>query len=159
MKNDDSTGERSFHESLPKKRMAAGALLFDAHGNLLIVNPTYKEGWDMPGGIVEDNESPAAACRREIREEIGLDLHPGRLLGVDYTSSGPDYLESLMFVFAGPELTKPNIDTIVIDDTEISEARLVKPAQALNLLRPRVARRVARILDPSSNNVYFDRTP
>jgi 8-oxo-dGTP pyrophosphatase MutT (NUDIX family) len=33
---------------------------------------------------VEEGESPPAACRREILEELGIDVTPDRLLAIDY---------------------------------------------------------------------------
>ena len=63
--------------SLARKRMAAGALFRDANGRVLLVNPVYKNTWDLPGGAVEAEESPHAACRREVAEELGLDRPPG----------------------------------------------------------------------------------
>lgn len=59
--------------SLARKRMAAGALFRDVAGRVLLVEPTYKENWEVPGGAVEQDESPTAACRREVLEELGLD--------------------------------------------------------------------------------------
>ena len=56
-------------------RVAAGALFLDAEGRVLLVHPTYKDTWDIPGGYVERGESPAAACRREVLEELGIDAH------------------------------------------------------------------------------------
>jgi 8-oxo-dGTP pyrophosphatase MutT (NUDIX family) len=49
----------------------------------LLVNPVYKETWDLPDGVVEAEESPHAACRREVAEELGLDRPPDRVLAVD----------------------------------------------------------------------------
>jgi len=69
--------------SLARKRMAAGALFRDVDGRVLLVDPTYKPMWDLPGGAVEKEESPHAACRREVAEELGLDRPPGRVLVVD----------------------------------------------------------------------------
>src|ERR1035441_8047479 len=52
--------------SLARKRMAAGSLFRDEDGRVLLVDPTYKPTWDLPGGVVEKEESPHAACRREV---------------------------------------------------------------------------------------------
>jgi hypothetical protein len=39
--------------SLARKRMAATAFFRDEQGRVLLVNPVYKEPWDLPGGAVE----------------------------------------------------------------------------------------------------------
>src|SRR3954452_465944 len=65
-------------------RMAAGALFIDDQDRVLLVHKTYGNGWDVPGGYGDVGESPAAACRRELREELGLDRAPQRLLAVDW---------------------------------------------------------------------------
>ena len=70
--------------SRARKRMAATALFRDAEGRVLVVDPVYKAAWDLPGGAVEADESPHAACRREVVEELGLDRPPGRVLAVDW---------------------------------------------------------------------------
>jgi ADP-ribose pyrophosphatase YjhB (NUDIX family) len=48
--------------------MAAGVLLFDADGRVLLVEPTYKPYWELPGGVVEADESPHTAACRELKE-------------------------------------------------------------------------------------------
>jgi 8-oxo-dGTP pyrophosphatase MutT (NUDIX family) len=35
-----------------------------------LLEPTYKEDWEIPGGIIEENESPREACKREVLEEL-----------------------------------------------------------------------------------------
>jgi hypothetical protein len=71
-------------DAYPLVPASAGAMIFDRAGRLLILNPTYKSGWTIPGGVMEaDGESPWQACRREVREETGLDVTSGRLACVD----------------------------------------------------------------------------
>ena len=45
--------------------------------------------WTFPGGYVDWGESVADAARREMREEVGLDLEPGGLLGIYSYSDAP----------------------------------------------------------------------
>jgi len=63
--------------------VAAGAPFVD-NGRVLLVHKTYGNHWDIPGGYVDMGEAPAAACRRELREELGMDREPRRLLVVDW---------------------------------------------------------------------------
>jgi len=53
-------------------------------GRILLLNQDTGTGrsWSLPGGKVEDGETLAAALVREMREETGLDVEPGRLLYV-----------------------------------------------------------------------------
>ena len=87
--------------SLPRKIMGAGCLLFNSDDKILIVKPTYKDYWTLPGGVVEQNESPRDACMGEVKEEIGIEIVPERLLCIDYTSIEKKDVESLQFIFLG----------------------------------------------------------
>jgi 8-oxo-dGTP pyrophosphatase MutT (NUDIX family) len=53
-----------------------GAMCFieRADGALLLVRLSYRERWGVPGGLLKRNESPEEAARREVREEVGLDV-------------------------------------------------------------------------------------
>ena len=67
---------------LPGIPVSAGALIYDRAGRLLILKPTYKSGWTIPGGVMEaDGESPWEACQREVREETGLEAEVVEKLG------------------------------------------------------------------------------
>ncbi len=137
---------RDYQNSLPKKRMGAGALIFDENGRFLLVNPTYKELWEVPGGVVESHESPAQACVREVREELGLDIELERLLLVDYLSDSPEKVEALMFIFQGPTLSVAEIDSIQPQADELSEFRFCTVDEAVERLNYRLGRRVQRSL-------------
>ena len=56
--------------------LAAGVLLFDEQDRVLLVDPTYKPGWEFPGGVVERGEAPARAGIREVEEETGRPARP-----------------------------------------------------------------------------------
>lgn len=116
--------KEKYSDTLPKKYMAAGALLFNEAGDLLILHPSYKNRWEIAGGIVEANESPRAACQREIKEELGLDIEVTRLLCIDYSINVED-VENLQFVFDGGVLTKEQIDAIHFPDDEIKEYEFI----------------------------------
>jgi ADP-ribose pyrophosphatase YjhB (NUDIX family) len=76
------------HEAkMAHPRMAAGALFFDAADRVLMVEPTYKDYWEVPGGYVETGESPLQAAVREVHEELGITSPIGRLLAVDWAPS------------------------------------------------------------------------
>ncbi len=89
------------HKQLPKKRMAATVMLFDEAGRLLLVKPSYRHDWLIPGGIVENNEPPWLAARRETAEEVSLCIDQLRLVAVDWRSTDDHYDDSLHFLFEG----------------------------------------------------------
>jgi ADP-ribose pyrophosphatase YjhB (NUDIX family) len=134
-------------------RVAAGALIRDVDGRVLLVKPTYKDGWDIPGGYVEPGESPAQACGREVAEEIGLHRIPGRLLLVDWAPH-PDEGDKLLFLFDGGTLG--HADEAVPDQDEISEARFYEPAELSGLMPDRLSRRILTALNSAEDDPYAE---
>ncbi|HWG00878.1 MAG TPA: NUDIX domain-containing protein [Trebonia sp.] len=71
-----------------------GAVIKDGHGRLLLIRRGHEPGkglWSVPGGKIESGEPDGAALVREVREETGLDVRPGRLIGrVRRPAGGPD---------------------------------------------------------------------
>jgi 8-oxo-dGTP diphosphatase len=90
-----------YYASLATKRMGAGLVCRDATDRILLVQPTYKPTWEIPGGAVEADESPAAAVAREVREELGISLPVGPLLVVDWIPAQHPKTEGLMMLFDG----------------------------------------------------------
>jgi ADP-ribose pyrophosphatase YjhB (NUDIX family) len=129
--------------TLPRVPASAGALIWDRRGRLLILNPIYKGGWTIPGGIVEaDGETPWEACRRETLEETGLVVEHGRLVCVDFLRPRPDRPGGIRFLFDCGRLDDDTLDGVVLQAEEISEHRLVPVDEALPLLSGPVRRRV-----------------
>jgi 8-oxo-dGTP diphosphatase len=133
--------------SLARKRMAATAFLRDDRGRVLLVNPSYKELWDLPGGAVEADESPHAACRREVAEELGLDRPPGPILAVDWVAPRPERPEGLLVVYDGGVLPEAEISRIVLADGELTEFAFAAPDEVAPRVTPLLARRVASCLE------------
>ncbi|GAB3752792.1 NUDIX domain-containing protein [Microlunatus parietis] len=119
-----------FTESLPRKRMAADCLIMDQSGRLLVLKPPYKGTWDLPGGVIEEDESPWAAARREVREEIGLAVDPGRLLAVDWIARSGDFTEVIAFLFDGGMIMPEAIERLVVQPAEVTTFRFVSPDEA-----------------------------
>jgi DNA-binding transcriptional MerR regulator/ADP-ribose pyrophosphatase YjhB (NUDIX family) len=114
------TPERAeYLAGLPKKRTAAGALFSDDVGRTLLVEPTYKTSWLLPGVVVDTNESPFSAAVRAIRHELGLPLEPGRLLVVDWVPPSPDRIEGLLFVYDGATLSSDQSAAIALPPAEL----------------------------------------
>ena len=143
----DRLNRKAYHQTLPGKRISAGCLLFDETGRFLIVKPTYKNGWEIPGGGVLAGESPLVGCMRETAEELGLVRRPLRLLVVDFSRETKQRTESLSFIFAGGVLSAEEIAAIRLPERELSEYRLLAADSALSLLNRRLARRVRRGLE------------
>ncbi|MCB8921020.1 MAG: NUDIX hydrolase [Ardenticatenaceae bacterium] len=127
--------------------MFAGALFFDEQERLLILQPTYKQVWEIPGGVIELGESPREACYREVEEELGLARPPERLLCVDYLHNSADKTEAVGFVFLGGRLTAVDIAQIRLPADELASYRFLPVADALPYFSQRMQQRVAMCLE------------
>jgi 8-oxo-dGTP diphosphatase len=121
--------------------VAAGVLFFDDADRILLVQPTYKDHWDIPGGYVETGETPAQAAAREIREELGLEVAVGPLLVTDWAPH-PDEGDKLLSIFDGGTLTAEQIDAIRLQADELASYAFHDLPEAVDLLIPRLSRRV-----------------
>lgn len=123
--------------------VAAGVLLFDEHDRVLLVDPTYKPGWEFPGGIVERGEPPARAGVREVAEEIGVRLDgPLRLLVVDWEPPAPPGFGGLRLLFDGGRLPAGDAGRPLLPAAELRGWRFVTEEEAAGLLP---AHRFARL--------------
>ena len=143
---------KSHQANLPKKRMAAGCLFYNSKNQVLIVQPTYKPHWEIPGGVTEQNESPRDCAAREVLEELGLEVSVGRLLVVDYTSQNEEYTEALMWVFDGGILSNIQISSIKLPDSELKSFRFVDLLELKQFVIPRMFSRLEQALCAVLNN-------
>jgi 8-oxo-dGTP pyrophosphatase MutT (NUDIX family)/predicted kinase len=117
--------------------VAAGVLLFDEADRVLLVDPTYKPGWEFPGGIVERGESPARAGHREVAEELGIELTGGlELLVVDWEPPRPPGHGGLRLLFDGGRMPSSDIPRLLLPRDELRDWRFVTEDEAADLLPP-----------------------
>ena len=141
---------------LPRVPASAGALLHDGTGRILVLKPSYKGGWTVPGGQVEeDGESPWEACRREVAEETGLVVTSGRLACVDFLHPRPGRPGGVRFLFDCGVVTADQRATVVVQADEIENHRWATPAEAADLLSGPVGRRVGRTLG-AATTIYLE---
>jgi 8-oxo-dGTP diphosphatase len=128
---------------LPGIPVSAGALIYDRGRRLLILKPTYKSGWTIPGGVMEaDGETPWEACQREVREETGLEVSHGRLAIMDFRRPREGRPGGIRFLFDCGHMSDKELADLKLQPEEISESRLVPLPDALSLLRGPIRRRV-----------------
>ena len=137
---------KSFYQSLPTKRMASGALFFDQQNRILVVEPTYKSVWEIPGGTVEANESPRQAVEREVYEELSLQKEIRDLLCLDYVSETETNTESLQFIYWGGELTAEEISRIVLPADELKSFAFKTISELEPILLDRLYRRIQQVI-------------
>ncbi|MFC3492991.1 NUDIX domain-containing protein [Glycomyces rhizosphaerae] len=132
-------------DRLPKNIAAACALFTDPTGRVLLVKPNYRGHWLFVGGMLDEGETPEQACRREVKEEIGLDVEFGRLLLVNWTPPMPERpLPLIVFIFDGGVIEP---DQIRLDPGELDEYRFLEPDQALPLLSVNEQKRMTVALE------------
>ena len=121
------TDPDTWFAGLPGVVIAAGGLITDPAGRVLLVKPNYRERWALPGGICELGEAPHVGCGRELTEELGLDIPVGRLLATDWSQSyGADARAIMHFVFDGGQLDDGS--GIVLQEAELDGFRFTAAA-------------------------------
>ncbi|MFH9038070.1 NUDIX domain-containing protein [Streptomyces sp. NPDC017966] len=125
--------------------LGAAAIITDEVDRVLLVHPTYREdgSWLLPGGVVEADEHPHVTCRREITEELGLDLPLSAVLAVhSFSQNHPDLQPGtpcpgeVRFVFDGGTLTPAKVKAIRLPPKELSEYAFLETRDAVQRLRP-----------------------
>ncbi|MFE4632555.1 NUDIX domain-containing protein [Streptomyces sp. NPDC056773] len=129
----------------PRTLTAASVLFTDSAGGVLLVRPAYgdPDRWNLPGGGIDSDlgEIPRTAARREVLEELGLDLAPGRLLAVNW-SHQPGFPARVRFLYDGGTLDAATLDRIRLPRTELLEWRTVPPADLRRFTKPALRRQI-----------------
>ncbi len=137
---------------LPKKRMAAGAIIRDFEWKILILKTSYKESWEIPWWVTEKGESLKTCTKREVFEEIWIHITVWDLLCLEYLQTDID--DCLMFIFDGWIIAEKDI---AIDCDEIVEYRFVEGEQIDKYItHAGLLKRVNHALHNNNKSVYYE---
>lgn len=138
-----------------RKRVSVDVLIWDDHGRALLVDPGYKPDWDLPGGMAEANESLHDTARRELKEELGLEVQIGALLCVDWVSPHGPWDDLIAFIFDGGVLDEERISRLRLVDDELRAYEFCDKGQQKERLRPYVWRRAASAAEALATGRVF----
>jgi ADP-ribose pyrophosphatase YjhB (NUDIX family) len=139
--------DTEYVERLARKRVVAGVVFRSPDSRVLLVEPSYKVNWEIPGGSVEADEPPWVGAARELREELGWERPLGRLLVVDYVRTRQHRPEGVAFVFDGGVLSDAEVGGLTFPDGEIVSAGFYTVGEARDLVKPLLADRIAVALE------------
>lgn len=135
---------------LPRKRVIAHVLIRElwtaGAERFLLCETRFKADWELPGGVVEPLEPPRVGAVREVQEELGVELAVGRLLVADWMPPYLGWEDALELIFDGGSVTPADLETFVLQPSEIIRAELVTLEQAAELVTPLAHRRLSAAL-------------
>lgn len=137
---------RLLNSFLPRKRAISQMLIRSTDGQVLLCQLTYKNDWDLPGGVVEVGESPQLAVSREVLEELGLAIDAGPLVLTDWLPAWGGWDDAVCLVFDGGTHDHSVVSTIVRQRREIRAARFCTIEEIHELCADFTARRLVAAL-------------
>lgn len=117
-------------------------VIWDEKRRLLLVKPKYEDRWKLPGGVVEENESPRQTVEREATEEIGLNIKAGQLLAVSYNFCTQKKSESLQWIFYGGVISETKKKEIRVDGEEVVDFKFAEMSDIDLLTKRDISHRI-----------------
>lgn len=146
-----SQSKIEYYNSLPRKRSAVGVLIFKDE-KLLVLEPTYKLNWLVPGGVIEKFESPLEAAIRECQEEIGIEVKIESFLCADFKRGDSITGDAIHYLFRAK---LPKNFNIKVDESEIKQALWLSSDEALDKFDSHLGLRVKVGLEAIKLNRSF----
>ena len=145
---DHPTGFRAMlNAMLPRKRAIGQMLVRDPDDRVLLCQLTYKQDFDLPGGVVEVGESPRLAVAREVEEELSLRLEAGALVLTDWLPPWGGWDDAVCLVFDGGVHDPSLLDAVVRQEREIRSAGFYGLDEVEELCADFTVRRIRAALD------------
>ncbi|HYU83885.1 MAG TPA: NUDIX hydrolase [Kribbellaceae bacterium] len=131
---------------LPKKRVIAHVVVRDTGGRVLLCTTSYKRDLELPGGAVEPGEDPLTAARRELVEELGVDLPVGEVIAIDWLPPWQGWSDAIEILYDGGLHDPSLLGTITVDGREILSVAWYTTDELDGLVSPLNARRLPLVL-------------
>jgi len=110
-----------------------GALIVNDEGKILLAKShKWFDKYTLPGGHIEVGESMIDAVRREVKEEVGLDVEVVEMLLVQEAIFAPEFFKKKHFIFID-FYCKSKDQQVKLDQDEIQDYIWVFPGAAYNL--------------------------
>ncbi|MFJ5066512.1 NUDIX domain-containing protein [Kitasatospora sp. NPDC088556] len=131
-----------------ERRIGAQTLIRDSEGRVLLVQPTYRNALQLPGGAVHRNEQVADAAMRELAEETGLHRLITHHFGVDQIPPNPSTgaVEGYNFVCDGGIVTEAERAALSIPVGASQEIKVLEWVTVDELVERAEPYMVARVL-------------
>ena len=139
----------------PEKRVSSIGFILNEEQKILLVKPSYYKFWHLPGGFVDEHESPLQAISREISEEINLNMEPERLMMVDYEAGGEQTKEVLVFIFDFGTVDQDKFIQLKVDNSEIIDFGFFDMDTAIRLVGPDRSNRLEICYQVHQNSSFY----
>jgi 8-oxo-dGTP pyrophosphatase MutT (NUDIX family) len=116
------------------------------HGRVLLVKNSYRPQLTLPGGYIRPREDRRTAAARELREEVGIQVQPKRLVHAYHGTHLFEHRKDTLDIY---ELELEDAPNIRVDDREVVRAEFHAPNEAIDMnivphLEEYLARRIAQ---------------
>jgi 8-oxo-dGTP pyrophosphatase MutT (NUDIX family) len=116
------------------------------HGRVLLVKNSYRPQLTLPGGYIRPREDRRTAAARELREEVGIQVQPKRLVHAYHGTHLFEHRQDTLDIY---ELEVDAAPVVRVDDREVVQAEFHTPDEALDMqivphLEEYLARRIGR---------------
>jgi nucleoside triphosphatase len=110
-----------------------GALIVNKEGKILLVRShKWFDKFTLPGGHIEVGETMVEAVKREVKEEVGLEVEVGHLLLMQEAIFAPEFYKKRHFIFIDFACRSKD-EHVKLDQDELQDHIWVYPGAAYNL--------------------------
>lgn len=118
-------------------------------GRVLLVKNSYRAQLTLPGGYIRPREDRRTAAARELREEVGINVQPKRLVHAYHGTHVFEHRQDTLDIYELDMETEPKVQ---VDNREVVRAEFLTPDEALSMqvvphLDEYLSKRIARATD------------